>query len=84
MYLLTPPTETYRLGSDTLWGRITHTRGLALVVYTDGRVSTERSAPSATDEDVETVWPGGRVYEITDEQAALLTEAGYSSHLEEV
>ena len=84
MYLLTPPTESYKTGSHSLWGRISHTRGFALVVYTDGRVTALREAPSATEESVLWSWPGGRTYEITDEQAEVLIEAGYSANVEEV
>jgi hypothetical protein len=82
VYRLTPPTESYKTGSDSLWGRIAHTRGLALVVYTDGRVVTTASCPSTSEEGVDKVWPGGRVFEISDADAATLTAAGYSSCLE--
>ena len=84
MYLLTPPSETFKTGSDALWGGISHTRPLALVVYTDGRVVTARVAPPASDPDVVFVWPGGRVYPATAAQAELLTEAGYATCLEVV
>ena len=84
MYRFTPPTVNYRRGTDPLWGRISHAVGQAVVIYTDGRIVTTSSAPSATDDDVDRVWPGGRTYEITDAEAELLIAAGYSSNLEEV
>lgn len=84
MYLLTPPTETFKAGTDRLWGRVPRTRSRAIVVYSDGRIITTLDPPSAGDSGIETVWPGGRTYEISDESAALLTEAGYAAHLEVV
>ena len=84
MYRLTPPTETYRSGNDRLWGRVPRTRSRAIVVHTDGRITTTLEAPSADDDGIDRVWPGGRTYEITDTEAAALIEAGYSTYLEEV
>lgn len=85
-YRFTPPTKKYPVGqdSDALWGRITNDVGMAVVVYTDGRVITTSSAPSTSDDGVSLVWPGGRTYTISDGEAALLTEAGYSANLEEI
>jgi len=84
VYRFTPPTTTYRAGTDSLWGRVKNNRGLAVVLYADGRVVTVQDAPSTTDASVTTVWPGGRTYDLTAAQAALLIEAGYSANLTEV
>jgi hypothetical protein len=84
VYQFTPPTTTYRAGTDSLWGRVKNNRGLAVVLYDDGRVITSQDAPSSSDAGVSAVWPGGRTYLLTDEQADVLTEAGYSANLTEV
>lgn len=84
MYYFTPPTEQYRVGTDSLWGRVKNDRGRAVVVYDDGRIVTVQMAPSHTDDGVVSVWPGGRTYEITDEFAAQLIDAGYSQNVEVV
>lgn len=85
MYRFTPPTATFRAGADgTFWGRVANLTGLAVVLHTDGRVTTVATAPAASDDGIDTVWPGGRTYDISDEQAATLIDAGYSEHLEEV
>lgn len=83
MQRFTPPTTTYPLGREgTLWGRMKGRRGIAVVLYTNGRVASADVAPSASEDGVLTVWPGGRTYDITDAEAAILTEAGYGSCLE--
>lgn len=84
MYHFTPPTTTYRAGSDTLWGRIRNDRGRAVVIYDDGRIVTVDLPPSAGDDGVSAVYPGGRTYTLTDAEAAPLLEAGYTPYLEVV
>ena len=78
MYHFTPPTTTYRAGTDSLWKRVKNDRGLAVVLYDDGRVATVAEAPSSSEDGVTTVYPGGRTYTLTDAEAAPLIEAGYS------
>lgn len=83
MYRFTPPTTTFPAGPEgSFWGRFKNTRGLAFVLYDDGRVKTPEVAPSHSEDGVLQVWLGGHTYEITDEMAALITEAGYLSCLE--
>lgn len=81
MYHFTPPTTTYRAGTDRLWKRVRNDRGLAVVLYDDGRIATVSVAPSAEDDGVATVYPGGRTYTLTDAEAEPLIEAGYSPYL---
>jgi hypothetical protein len=82
VYHFTPPTTTYRAGTDSLWGKVSNNRGLAVVLYDTGRIDTLSVAPSAGDDGITSVWPGGRTYTISDADAALLTAAGYSANLE--
>lgn len=83
-YRFTPPTTTFRAGTDSLWGRVKNARGRAVVLYDSGRVSVADEAPSQSESGVVSVWPGGRTYDVTDEQATILAEAGYGSFLSEV
>ena len=83
-YNFTPPTTTFKAGTDSLWGRVSNTRGRAVTVYDDGRVLASDLAPAADTDGVTSVYPGGRTYTITDAEAQTLIDAGYSSYLEEL
>ena len=84
MYVFTPPTELYRVGTHPLWGRINHRRGLAIVVYASGAVQSLYAAPSIDGTTVTAVYSGGRRHEITDAEATVLDDAGYGAYLEAV
>lgn len=84
-YRLTPPTRDYPVAErDPLWRRVDNQQGLALVRYSDDSIATVLEAPDATTSGVTTVWPGGRTYDITDEEGTLLIAAGYSDYVEVV
>lgn len=81
MYHFTPPTEEFKVGTHPLWGRLKHTRGLAVVRYADGTIKTVSLAP-AIEDDVVACWSSGRRYEIDSDTATLLTDAGYGANVE--
>ena len=83
-YRFTPPTTTFRAGTDSLWGRASTARGRAVRLSDSGRAAVADEAPSRGEAGVVSVWPGGRTYDVTDEQATILAEAGYGSFLSEV
>ncbi len=83
MYQFDPPGRSVSMdptGKDTLWSRVTYLRGDAVVRFTNG--SFRQVATHDPDlADIDVVYLGGHVHTISDEDAALLTAAGYGQYL---
>lgn len=81
MPTLTPPTADQPIESEhPLWGRYKLTRGLSLLV--SGSTVIEVQYPAQEDlGDYDHVYIGGYSYTITDDEAAVLTAAGYGAYI---
>ena len=83
MYRLTPPTVNEAPGAagGRLFGRIAYPRGISLLVK--GSQVTEKRFPTIEEQQaVDITYMGGHEYEIDDEAAQVLIDAGYGDYLE--
>lgn len=81
MPTLTTPTAEQGIESDhPLWGRYRLKRGLTLLV--SGSTVIQTQYPNQEDLDLyDHVYLGGRSYDITSSEAAVLTAAGYGAYI---
>jgi hypothetical protein len=81
MPTLTTPTVDDPLETrHPLFGRYKLTRGITLLVT--GSTVVEAQYPNQEDLDLyDFVYMGGRTHEISDDEAATLTDAGYGSYI---
>lgn len=81
MPTLIPPTEEQGIESDhPLWGRYRLARGLTLLV--SGSTVTLVQYPAQEDLDAyDHVYLGGYTHAISDDEAAVLTAAGYGAYI---
>lgn len=81
MPTLTTPTVDEPLETEhPLFGRYKLTRGVSLLV--SGSTVVSAQYPNQEDLDLyDHVYLGGRSYDITSEEAAVLTAAGYGSYI---
>lgn len=78
--LTTPTVEDPLETRHPLFGRYKLTRGVSLLVV--GTTVVEVQYPNQEDlDDYDFVYLGGRAYEISDEEAAVLAAAGYGSYI---
>lgn len=80
MFLFTPPGRVERRGEHPVFGRLPLTRGVSLLRASGIYTQVEDPAAEAV-EAAEAAYLGGHVYEVTDEEAASLTAAGYGDWL---
>lgn len=81
MPTFTTPTVDQPLETEhRLFGRYKLNRGISILV--SGSTVVEAQYPNQEDlEDYDFVYLGGRSYEISDDEAATLTAAGYGSYI---
>ena len=86
MWLFEPPKRLDPMADtrEPLWCRYSVPCGVAVGRLSDGTVRPFQIVDPEAFPQVVTWWQGGRVHEVSDADAALLTTAGYGPFLTEV